>query len=154
MNEEEKEGDARSKSQLGAWRIDVVKSWCVQSGNWLAPRVVRAQEQGELWRAIPQIFTYRDTGADLEFGLGVEESDSPFRLASPAPTAELRCVQLTACDEAADSSTAISKRARGYGSVSSKDSSGVPGVVPPRRILGTAWKARLHVYRNGSLSAW
>lgn len=112
------------------------------------------QEQGELWRAIPQIFTYRDTGADLEFGLGVEESDSPFRLASPAPTAELRCVQLTACDEAADSSTAISKRARGYGSVSSKDSSGVPGVVPPRRILGTAWKARLHVYRNGSLSAW
>jgi hypothetical protein len=46
MNEEEKEGDARSKSQLGAWRIDVVKSWCVQSGNWLAPRVVRAPRTG------------------------------------------------------------------------------------------------------------
>jgi hypothetical protein len=122
MNEEEKEGDARSKSQLGAWRIDVVKSWCVQSGNWLAPRVVRAQEQGELWRAIPQIFTYRDTGADLEFGLGGAESNSPpltshLHISSSHGWAEVFSFTQHV-DEAANGSTTTSKKARSYGPVS------------------------------------
>jgi hypothetical protein len=63
MNEEEKEGDVRSKSQLGAWRIDVVKSWCVQSGNWLAPRVVRAPRTGgAVARHTPNIHVSRYRG--------------------------------------------------------------------------------------------
>src|SRR5690606_30638471 len=81
MNEEEKEGDARSRSQLGAWRIDVVKSWCVQSGNWLTSASCGSCSKPGAGGAVapyPKIFTYRDTGADLEFDLGGVESSSPF----------------------------------------------------------------------------
>ena len=91
MNEEEKEGDARSRSQLGAWRIDVVKSWCVQSGNWLAPRVVRApsQEQGELWRLTPKYSRIEIPGQIWSSVLAERSPIPPFNLASPGQLSQL-----------------------------------------------------------------